>query len=71
MQPKLMRLIKAYCTPTKMKIIVSDLAYENNTVLLSGNYRQMQGLFEADNNHAASFGRCIDASKTNVVERMW
>ncbi len=43
---------------------MSDLAYADDIVILSGSYSEMQGLLEAVNRHAAAVGMHINASKT-------
>ncbi len=49
---------------------VSDLTYADNIVLLSNSYREMQGLLEAVNRHAAAVGIHINASKTTVLSAL-
>ncbi len=46
---------------------VSDLAYADDTVILSSSYREVQGLLEAVKHHAAAVGMRLNASKTKVV----
>ncbi len=46
---------------------VSDLAYAEDTVIISSSYSKMQGLLEAVNCHAATVGMCINALKTKVM----
>ncbi len=40
-------------------VLVSDLAYADDIVSLTSNYREMQGLFEAVNHYAASVGSTL------------
>ncbi len=43
---------------------VSDLAYADDSVILSSSYSEIQSLLEAVNRHAAALGMRINASKT-------
>ncbi len=49
---------------------MSYLAYTADIVILSCNYRGMQGLFEAVNRHAATVNMRITASKTKVMSAL-
>ncbi len=51
-------------------IHVSDLAYTDDSVILSSSYSEMQGLLEAVNRHAAAVGIRINASKTKVISAL-
>ncbi len=44
-----------------------DLTYAYAIVILCSSYREMQGLLEAVDRHAAAFGTRINASKTSVM----
>ncbi len=46
---------------------VSDLTYADVIVILCSSYRELQGLLEAVDRHAAAFGTRVNASKTNVM----
>ncbi len=46
---------------------VSDLAYAGDIMLLSNNYREMQGLFEAANRHGVAVSMHNTATKTKVM----
>ncbi len=48
----------------------SDLAYADDIVLLSSNYREVEGLLEAVNHHAAAMTMSINASKTKVMSAL-
>ncbi len=49
---------------------VSDLAYDDDIVILRSIYVEMQGLLAAVNRHAAAVGMCINASKTKVMSAL-
>ncbi len=49
---------------------MSDLAYENDIVILSSSYSEMQGLLEAVNRHAAAVTMRLNASKTKVMSAL-
>ncbi len=49
---------------------MSDFAYADNIRVLSNSYREMQGLLEAVNRHAAAVGMRINGSKTNVMSEL-
>ncbi len=44
-----------------------DLIYAYAIVILCSSYREMQGLLEAFDRHAAAVGMSINASKTKVM----
>ncbi len=46
---------------------MSDLAYADDIMMLSRNYSEMQGLFEAVNRHATALVMRINASKTKMM----
>ncbi len=50
-----------------MNVHVSDFGYTNDIVIWSNSYREMQGLLDAVNRHAAAVDRRINASKTKVM----
>ncbi len=52
---------------------VSNSAYDDNIVILSSSYSEMQGLHDAVNCHAAEAGMRISATKTkgNVSSSPW
>ncbi len=49
---------------------VSDLAYADDIVMLSRNYSELQGQFEAVNRHATALDMRINASKTKVMSAL-
>ncbi len=49
---------------------VSDLAYADGSVIVRSSSREMQGLLEAVNRHAAAVGMRINASKTKVMSAL-
>ncbi len=49
---------------------MSDLAYADDNVILSGSQRELQGLLEAINRHVAAVGMRINASKTKLMSTL-
>ncbi len=49
---------------------MSDLAYADDIVILSSSLREMQGLLETVNRHAAAICLCITAPKTKVMSAL-
>ncbi len=49
---------------------MSNLAYADGSVIVRSSYREMQGLLEAVNRHAAAVGMRINASKTKVMSAL-
>ncbi len=49
---------------------VSNLAYADDIVILSGSYSETQGLLVAINRHAAAEGMCINVPKATVMSAL-